>query len=268
MNFKSFKVFSLSILFLVGLLLASAINCFATDTPQLMIFAAASTTNAINDITALFKKDSDVNVVSSFASSSTLAKQIEEGAPASVFISADEDWMNYLAERNLISSESRCNLLGNSLVLIAPIDSKIVKIDNAKTQLMAALGAGRLATGDPDHVPVGKYAKAALTKLGIWKDIEPRLARSSDVRGALALVERGEVPLGIVYATDAAISKNVKIVGSFPPESYPPVVYPAALIKANLSPDAKRFFEFLKGAESKTIFEKYGFKAKSQNCSH
>lgn len=244
------------------MLIAFVTDCPATETGQVTIFAAASTTNAINDIAALFKKQGGIDVVSSFASSSTLAKQIEQGAPASIFISADEDWMNYLAKKNLISPASRCDLVGNSLVLIAPASGKIVKIDDVKSQIMAALGAERLATGDPDHVPAGKYAKAAMTKLGIWQDVEPRLARAGDVRGALALVERGEVPLGIVYSTDAAVGKNVKIVGAFPPDSYPPVVYPAALIKANVSPDADKFFQFLKGAEAKAIFEKYGFSVK------
>ncbi len=251
-----------SFFILIGVLIAFVTNCPATETAPVIVFTAASTTNAINDIAAAFKKQFGTDVTSSFASSSTLAKQIEQGAPASIFISADEDWMNYLAEKKLISLDSRCDLLGNSLVIIAPASDKIVKIDDVKSQIMAALGAGRLATGDPDHVPVGKYAKAAMTKLGIWRDIEPRLARTGDVRGALALVERGETPLGVVYSTDAAISKKVKIVGVFPPESYPPVVYPAALILANVSPDAKKIFEFLKGAEAKTIFEKYGFTVK------
>lgn len=247
---------------LVGVALVSVTNCFAAETGHVTIFAAASTTNAINDIAAAFKKQFGVDVVSSFASSSTLAKQIEQGAPASIFISADEDWMNYLAKKDLIAPDSRTDLLGNSLVLIAPVSSKILKIDNIKSQLAPELGSGRLATGDPDHVPVGKYAKAALENLGIWKEIEPRLARASDVRGALALVERAEAPLGVVYSTDAAISKNVKIVGAFPPDSYPPVVYPVALIKAYDSQDAKKFFEFLKSVEARTIFEKYGFSVK------
>ncbi|MGO8822237.1 MAG: molybdate ABC transporter substrate-binding protein [Desulfomonilaceae bacterium] len=262
MKRKNLLISILSILLLIGVSLVSAINCFAADNTQLMIFAAASTTNAINDIAALFKRDTGVNVVASFASSSTLAKQIEEGAPASIFISADEDWMNYLARKNLISSPSRCDLLGNNLVLIAPVGSKLVKVDNIRAQLMAALGNGRLATGDPDHVPVGKYAEAAFQNLGIWKDVEQRLARTSDVRGALTLVERGEVPIGVVYSTDAAISEKVKIVGVFPPDSYPPIIYPAALIQGKIKPDAEKFFEFLKGREAKAIFEKYGFKVK------
>ena len=262
MKRKGFLIPILSVVLLVGVALVSAANCFAAETGHVTIFAAASTTNAINDIAAAFKKQFGVDVVSSFASSSTLAKQIEQGAPASIFISADEDWMNYLAKKDLINPATRYDLLGNRLVLIAPASSKITKIDNIKSQLAPELGSGRLATGDPDHVPVGKYAKAAFEKLGIWKEIEPKLARASDVRGALALVERAEAPLGVVYSTDAAIGKNVKIVGAFPPESYPPVVYPVALIKAHESQDAKKFFEFLKSAEAKAIFEKYGFNVK------
>ncbi len=262
MKRKNLLISILSIFLLIGAPLVSVTKCFAADTSQLMIFAAASTTNAINDIAALFKKDTGVNVVASFASSSTLAKQIEEGAPASIFISADEDWMNYLTKKNLVDPKSRCDLLGNSLVFIAPANAKVSKITNIQSQIMLELAGGRLATGDPDHVPVGKYAKAAFKNLGIWKDVEPLLARTSDVRGALALVERGEAPLGIVYSTDAAISKKVKIVGVFPPDSYPPIIYPAALIQGKIKPDAEKFFEYLKGPEAKAIFEKYGFKVK------
>jgi molybdate transport system substrate-binding protein len=262
MKREGFLIPILSVLLLIGSTLGSVTNCLASEPGRVTVFAAASTTNAINDIATAFKKQTGVDVVSSFASSSTLAKQIEQGAPASIFISADEDWMNYLAKKDLIAPDSRTDLLGNSLVLIAPASSKINKIDNIKSQLAAELGSGRLATGDPDHVPAGKYAKAAFEKIGIWKDVEPRLARASDVRGALALVERAEAPLGAVYSTDAAIGKNVKIVGAFPPDSYPPVVYPVALVKAHESQDAKKFFEFLKSAEAKTIFEKYGFNVK------
>ncbi|MDA8408023.1 MAG: molybdate ABC transporter substrate-binding protein [Deltaproteobacteria bacterium] len=262
MKQKSLVSHILPILLLIGVPIVSSINCFAADTSQLMIFTAASTTNAINDIAAQFKRDTGVDVVASFASSSTLAKQIEEGAPASIFISADEDWMNYLSRKNLIDPHSRCDLLGNSLVLIAPANAKVSKITNIQSQIMSELAGGRLATGDPDHVPVGKYAKAAFKNLGIWKDVEPRLARTSDVRGALALVERGETPLGIVYSTDAAISEKVKIVGVFPPDSYPSIIYPAALVQGKTKRDAEKFFEFIKGPEAKVIFEKYGFKVK------
>lgn len=262
MKLRNFSTFILSILFVLCVAIASGLNCFAANAGQLMIFAAASTSNAINDIATLFKKDTGVNVVGSFASSSTLAKQIEEAAPASIFISADEDWMDYLEGKELIISSSRCDLLGNSLVIVAPISGKGAEITNIQNQLLPELAGGRLATGDPDHVPVGKYAKAAFKNLGIWEDVEPRLARTSDVRGALTLVERGEAPLGIVYSTDAAISDKVKIVGVFPPSSYPPITYPAALIQGKHDPTVRKFFEFLKGPEAKVIFEKYGFTVK------
>ncbi|MFH0959322.1 MAG: molybdate ABC transporter substrate-binding protein [Pseudomonadota bacterium] len=249
-------------LFLAAFLIAFVSDCPATSAGRVTIFAAASTTNAINDIAAAFKKQTDIEVTPSFASSSTLAKQIDQGAPASVYISADEDWMNFLDKKNLIDSSSRRDLLGNRLVIIAPASSKLTKIDNVKSEIIGALGAGKITTGDPDHVPVGKYTKAAMQKLGVWNDLEPKMARAGDVRGALALVERGEAELGVVYSTDAAIGKNIKIIGAFPLASYPKVVYPVALIKSNVSPDAKKFFEFLNGPEAKAIFEKYGFSVK------
>lgn len=224
------------------------------------VFAAASTTNAVTDIGKIFAERGLGRIVPSFASSSTLAKQIEKGAPAGVFISADEPWMNYLDERKLIEPGSRFDLLSNKLVLIAPADSptKEVKI-TPKFELSKLLGSGKLATGDPDHVPAGKYAKAALEKLGVWSDVESKLARAADVRGALTLVERGEAPLGIVYSTDAAITPKVKVVGVFPAVTHPKIVYPAALIAGKASAAAKKFLEFLKTPESKAVFEKYGF---------
>jgi molybdate transport system substrate-binding protein len=234
----------------------------AEEAAPVMVFAAASTTNAVNEIGTLFKEKGGTGITSSFASSSTLAKQIEQGAPASVFISADEDWMNYLSKLKLIAEDSRVNLLGNSLVLIAPASGAAQDKITVGKDLVTMVGSGRIAVGDPDHVPVGKYAKAALIKLNIWKDIEPKLARTSDVRGALTLVERGEAAYGIVYSTDAAITKKVRIVGQFPPDSYPPVVYPVALIAANVNPAARSFFDFLKGEEARKVFTKYGFVVK------
>lgn len=232
----------------------------AADPDAVTVFAAASTTNAINDIGKVFEEKGLGKIVPSYASSSTLAKQIENGAPASVFISADEPWMNYLEERKMIEPGSRFDLLGNKLVLIAPADSPINKVEiAAKFDLSKLVGNGKLATGDPDHVPVGKYAKAALEKLGVWSDIEGKLARAADVRGALTLVERGEASLGIVYSTDAAITPKVKVVGVFPADSHPKIVYPAALMAGKASAPAKKFLEFLKTPESKGVFEKYGF---------
>jgi len=232
----------------------------AAEAQSVTVFAAASTTNAMNDIGKIFAGKGKGAIVPSYASSSTLAKQIENGAPANVFVSADEPWMNYLEERKLIEPGSRFDLLGNKLVLIAPSDSSVNKIEiGPKFDLAKLLGDGKLATGDPDHVPAGKYAKAALEKLGVWKDVEGRLARAADVRGALTLVERGEAPLGIVYATDAAITPKVKVVGIFPADSHPKIVYPTALVAGKATAAAMSFIEFLKTPEAKAVFEKYGF---------
>jgi len=224
------------------------------------VFAAASTTNAITDIGKMFSEKGHGKVVTSFASSSTLAKQIEKGAPANVFVSADEPWMNFLEERKLIEPGSRFDLLDNKLVLIAPATSAVNKVEiGPKFELLKLVGDGRLATGDPDHVPAGKYAKAALEKLGLWGDLESKLARTADVRGALALVERGEAPFGIVYSTDAAVTPKVRVVGVFPSDTHPKIVYPAALVAGKASPEARRFIESLKSPEAKAVFEKYGF---------
>jgi len=232
----------------------------AADSDTLTVFAAASTTNAMNDIGKVFAEKGKGTIVPSYAASSTLAKQIENGAPANVFVSADEPWMSYLEERKMIEPGSRFNLLGNKLVLIAPSGSSINKVEiGPKMDLARSLGDGKIATGDPDHVPAGKYAKAAFEKLGVWKEIEGKLARAADVRGALTLVERGEAPLGIVYSTDAAISPKVKVVGVFPEGSHPKIVYPTALIAGKATPAAKSFIEFLKTPEAKAVFEKYGF---------
>jgi molybdate transport system substrate-binding protein len=232
----------------------------AADPGSVTVFAAASTTNAVNDIGKMFAEKEMGKIVPSYASSSTLAKQIENGAPANVFISADEPWMNYLEERKLIEPGSRFGLLSNKLALIAPYDSAISKVEiGPGFDLSKLLSDGKLVTGDPDHVPVGKYAKAALEELGVWSGIEGKLARAADVRGALALVERGEAPLGIVYSTDAAIAPKVKVVGVFPADTHPKIVYPTALIAGKASPAAKSFIEFLKTPKAKAVFEKYGF---------
>jgi molybdate transport system substrate-binding protein len=234
---------------------SSQARCAETVT----VFAAASLTNALTEIDNMFAAKGAGTVTPSFAASSTLAKQIENGAPANVFISADEAWMNYLSEKRLLVPDSRFDLLGNRVVLVAPADSNL-KVDIKQGfPLAELLGDERLATGDPDHVPVGKYAKTALEKLGVWAGIAGKLARADNVRAALALVEREECPLGIVYSTDAAISKKVKIVGTFPEGSHPPVTYPAALVTGKDTPEARSFLNFLKMPEAKAIFEKYGF---------
>jgi molybdate transport system substrate-binding protein len=197
--------------------------------------------------------------VASLAASSALAKQIEQDAPADVFASADLDWMDYLDKKKLIKSDTRVNLLGNKLVLIAPKDSKL---DNVKIEqgfdIAKLVGDGRIAVADVKAVPAGKYAKAALEKLGGWNAAEKKLAMAENVRAALALVGRGEAPLGIVYETDAKIEKNVKIVGHFPDGSYPPITYPAALT-AKAKPEAARYLNYLRSNAAKDVFESYGF---------
>jgi molybdate transport system substrate-binding protein len=231
----------------------------AAEAESVTVFAAASTTNAITDIGKMFEQKGLGKIVPSYASSSTLAKQIENGAPANVFISADEPWMSYLEDRKLIEAGSRFDLLGNKLALIAPADSSIKVEIGPKLDLAKLLGNGRLAMGDPDHVPAGKYGKAALEKLGMWAETEGKVARTADVRAALTLVERGEAPLGIVYSTDAAITPKVKVVGVFPADTHPKIVYPAALIAGKSTAAAKSFLQFLKTPESRAVFEKYGF---------
>jgi molybdate transport system substrate-binding protein len=229
---------------------------------QVTVFAAASATDALNDIGKAFVAAGGKPIVTSYAASSTLAKQIESGAPANLFLSADERWMDYLSDKGLLAAGTRVNLLGNRLVLVAPKDST-AKIDIAPGfPLAKLLGDGRLAVGDPSHVPVGAYTQSALESLGVWADVQAKLAPADSVRAALAFVERGETPFGIVYATDAAVTDKVKIVGVFPESSHPPVVYPAALIKGLDTVEAKAFFVFLQGPEAKAIFLKYGFAVK------
>jgi molybdate transport system substrate-binding protein len=250
----------LGVMLLPGIGGGFAVN--AAETASVTIFAAASTTNAITDISKLFAEKNKAKVTHSFASSSTLAKQIEQGAPADVFLSADQKWMNYLAEKQSIVPQSRFDLLGNKIVLIAPASSTLKITVGPKFDLAKVLGNDKLAMGDPDHVPAGIYGKQALEKLGVWKDVEAKVARAKDVRAALALVERGEAPLGVVYATDAAITKKVKVAGVFPENSHPPIVYPVALVKGKTTPTAKSYLEFLKSPAAKTVFEKYGFSVK------
>ncbi len=256
------------LLLLMGLCLAlPAPDAAMAATPaDVTVFAAASTTNALGDIAELFAARGRGKVVCSFASSSTLAKQIEQGAPAQVFISADQKWMNWMEERRLIEPGSRRDLLGNRLVIIAPrasqADLNFGTGRDLGRELLLALGDGRLALGDPDHVPVGIYAKHSLTQFGAWAALEPRLARAADVRAALTLVERGEAPLGIVYSTDAAVTAKVRVVAVFPESSHPPIVYPACLVVGQATPQGRAFLEFLGSPEARKVFEKYGFAVK------
>ena len=223
------------------------------------VFAAASMKNALDDISAAFTKGTGIKVVASYAASSALIKQIENGAPADVFASADLDWMDYGVQKKVIKDDTRVNLLGNRLVLIAPKDSKIGNVTIAPGFDLAKLaGDGRIVTADVRAVPVGKYAKAALEKLGAWAAAEPKFAMTENVRAALTLVARGEAPLGIVYETDAKVEPNVKIVGAFPADSHPPIVYPVALT-VNAKPDAAQYLAFLRSGVAKAVFETYGF---------
>lgn len=238
-----------------GLLAASVLPAAADSTT---VYAAASTTNALAEVADAFTAETGITVRPSFASSSTLAKQIEQGAPAEVFISASGTWMDYLAEKGLVVAGSRTDMLGNELVLVAPADGPVESVEIGQDlDLAALLDGGRLAVGDPDHVPAGQYARAALEHLGLWAQIGPRLARQNDVRSALALVERGEAPLGVVYATDAAVSEGVKIVGTFPRGSHPPITYPVALVKDTEA--GRAFMAFMKTESAKETFVRHGF---------
>lgn len=230
------------------------------DESKITVFAAASLTNAMQDIATQYKKEKNVEVVSSFASSSTLARQIEAGAPADLFISADQKWMDYAVEKKTIETDSRETLLGNSLVVVASKASAQGPIAiNAQTQWTTLLNGGRLAVGDPEHVPAGIYAKEALQKLGAWDTLSPKLAPAEDVRGALALVERNEAPLGIVYGSDAVASKGVKVVGTFPEESHKKVEYPLAIVEGHKNARVSAFYDYLKGPQASEIFKRYGF---------
>jgi molybdate transport system substrate-binding protein len=225
---------------------------------ELLVFAAASLTDVMDEIGAAYVQQTRQPVKFSYAASSALARQLEAGARADVFVSADLEWMDYAQARNLIERRTRRNLLGNRLVLVAPADSRIDLQIAPGFALAAALGRGRLATGDPETVPVGKYARSALTSLGVWNEVADRLVRSDNVRSALAFIARGETPLGIVYETDARAEKRVRIVGFFPADSHPPIVYPVA-VTAQARPAARQFVEFLQGAAARSAFEKYGF---------
>ena len=243
---------------LLAAIVALAVAPAASAQP-LTVYAAASLTDALGEIGALWAARGNAAPRFSFAASSTLARQIENGAPADLFASADEEWMNYLAQRRLIVAGTRTGRLSNQLVLIAPAD-RARPIDlKPGLDLAALLGSGRLATGDPAHVPVGRYAQAALTSLGLWAAAEPRLARADNVRAALALVERGEAPLGIVYATDAAGVSRVRVVGTFPPASHPPIAYPFAVVAGRDAPPARALLAFLLGPEARAVYEKRGF---------
>ena len=243
-------------------LLALAQPAVAQDKPQpsLTVFAAASMRNALDEANAAFTKATGTKVTASYAASSALAKQIEQGAPADIFMSADLQWMKYLDDKKLIATGTQVNLLGNSLVLIAPTASKLDHLDIAKGFDIGKLaGDGRIAVADTKAVPAGLYAKAALEQLGAWKAAEPKLAQAENVRATLAYVARGETPFGIVYSTDAKVEPKVKIVGTFPADSHPAITYPVAATAETKNPHVARYLAFLRSSAAKMIFEKYGF---------
>ena len=226
---------------------------------QVTVFAAASLKNALDDVNSAFAKATGVKITTSYEASSALARQIEQGAPADIFISADLRWMDYANEHKLINADTRVNLLGNKLVLIASRDSKLDRVAIGDGFDIAKLaGDGRIAVADVKAVPAGLYAKAALEKLGSWTAAEPKLAQAENVRATLAFVARDETPVGIVYETDAKIEPKVKIIGAFPDDSFPPVTYPAAAT-ADSKPAAARYLGFLATPAAKAIFERYGF---------
>ncbi|WP_320195652.1 molybdate ABC transporter substrate-binding protein [Agrobacterium rosae] len=230
---------------------------FAQD--KVTVFAAASMKNALDAANAEWAKETSNEATVSYAASSALAKQIEAGAPADLFISADLAWMDYVAGKKLIKEDTRTNLLGNRLVLVAPAD-KATPVDIKQGFDLAKLvGDGKLAMGAVDSVPAGKYGKAALEKLGVWSSVEGKVAGAESVRAALVLVSRGEAPYGIVYQTDAAADQGVKIVGTFPQDSHDPIIYPVAILAESKSPAAAAYLEFLKSAKAAPFFEKQGF---------
>lgn len=230
----------------------------APSNPPLIVYGAASLTNALQEIGTHYMRESKHAVKFSFAASSTLARQIEAGAPADIFFSADVDWMDYLQQHHLIKVATRQNLLGNSLVLIAPVSSHTQLKVTAGFALAAALGGGRLAVAATDSVPAGRYARAALKSLGVWNQISDKLVQAENVRMALAYVDRAEAPLGVVYQTDALIDRKVRIVDHFPEGSYPAIMYPVA-VTVSARPDAKEFVAYLHSATAIAIFKKYGF---------
>lgn len=252
----SFKHYRWGVAALITVSLAG--QAVAAD--NITVFAAASLTNAMQDIASRYKQEKGVTVVSSFASSSTLARQIEQGAPADLFISADQQWMDDAVAKKSVITSSRYTLLGNDLVLIAPRSAaaKEVTLD-PQTDWKTLLHGERLAVGDPDHVPAGIYAKEALQKLGAWEGVAPSLAPANNVRAALALVERNETPYGIVYGSDAVASDKVQVVGHFPATSHKPVEYPMAIVNDHDNAAVKAFYDYLKGPQAAAIFKHYGF---------
>jgi molybdate transport system substrate-binding protein len=241
--------------------LAAVLLAFAAPAsaqPPLTVFAAASLRDVMDAQAAAFTRAGGPPVRFSYAASSAIARQIESGAPADLFISADSDWMDYVAQRGLIDPRSRRNLVTNHLALIAPADSKLRLTIRKNMSLLAALGGGRLAMAGPD-VPAGRYGRAALSSLGVWSSVESRVVQADNVRNAMVFVSRGEAPLGVVYDTDAKVDPKVRIVGLFPDDSHPPIVYPGAVLKSSTNPASLRFLTYLRSRAGQATFRRHGF---------
>lgn len=236
-----------------------SVSAPAEAAEKVTVFAAASLKNALDDITAAWQKETGKDATISYAASSALAKQIESGAPADIFISADLDWMDYVEKKSLINADTRTNLLGNRIVLVASKDN-VEPVEIKKGfDLAKLLGDGRLAMGAVDTVPAGKYGKSALESLGVWSSVESKVAGAESARAALLLVSRGEAPYGIVYQTDAAADKEVKIIGTFPEDSHKPIIYPLAILSESKNADAVSLFDYIKSDKAVPFFEKQGF---------
>lgn len=246
----------------LGLALLAAPAAKAQDA---VVFAAASLKNALDAAAAAFSEKTGDTIAISYAGSAALARQIEQGAPADLFVSAHVDWMDHLAAAGLIREDSRIDLLSNRIALVAPASSDVALTIEPGFDLAGALGPdGRLAMAETTAVPAGIYGRSALERLGVWATVAGRLAQAENVRAALALVSRGEAPLGIVYATDAAADEAVRVVGLFPEETHPPIVYPAALTAESDSPVAADFIAFLRTPEARPFFEGEGFAVLAQ----
>ncbi len=242
----------------LGLAVATPVApAFADD---VIVFAAASLQNALDDVVKQYSADTGKTVKVSYGGSSALAKQIEQAAPADIFFSADLDWMKYLHDKNLTVAATEKPLLGNEIVLVAPKDSTATVAIAPGFDIGAVLGAdGKLAMANVDSVPAGKYGKAAMTKLGVWDKVSAQVVQADNVRAALAFVTKGEAPAGVVYQTDANAEPGVKVIGTFPPDSHPPIVYPVALLAASNNPDARDFLAYVESDKAKPAFQKQGF---------
>ncbi len=256
-SFRSFRNLARAAVVAAAVLAQPVSAAFAAE--PVTVFAAASLKEVLGDISAAWKAETGKETSVSLAASSALAKQIQEGAPADIFFSADLKWMDYLDKAGLIAADTRINLLGNRIVLVAPKDSTVATTIAEGFPLKDLLAGGKLAMGNTESVPAGLYGKAALEKLGVWDSVKSDVAQADSVRAALLLVSRAEAPLGIVYETDAKVEKEVKVVDRFPESSHPAIIYPAALLKDTQNADAKAFLEYLQGAKAREIFTAAGF---------